>query len=194
MKIAALDPSLTSLGIATGRDGQIGQISTIAPGNLRGHERLALLLRHIDTIVSGADVVIIEGLAYGAKGSALLDLAGLHWLIRHELWQDRRPYVVISPSSLKQYATANGMANKALMVATASRRFPTVELQTEDEAVALWLLAAGFDYYGMPMCQMPQAQRAVLTARHTKKPPAGARWQRGDPVIQWAAAPWAAAS
>lgn len=175
--VAGLDPSLTSFGLAKISGGQV-QIARAAP-RTRGHERLAYLLSAVESWVAGAHLVIIEGPALAAQGSAIIDLGGLHWLVRHRLWELGAPYAVVVPALRAKYITGNGRAGKDQCLAAVVRRFPQVPVDGNDEADALTLAAMGADHLGEPLALLPQAQREVLRQLSTS----GRR--RGQPSIIW---------
>lgn len=62
-------------------------------------------------------IVNMEGVSYGSVGSAaLVDLAGLNFAIRTTLLDLNVSFNIISPTSLKKFACANGQADKAVMI------------------------------------------------------------------------------
>lgn len=61
--------------------------------------------------------VYMEGVSYGSVGSAaLVDLSFLNASIRMLLKQRGIPFIIISPTSLKKFACANGQAEKDIMI------------------------------------------------------------------------------
>lgn len=62
--------------------------------------------------------VNMEGISYGSAGSAALaDLAGLNFAIRLTLLKSGVQHIgIVTPGALKKFATANGSADKDLMV------------------------------------------------------------------------------
>lgn len=180
LRVLGIDQSLTSSGIALFEpdDGKVllGRVQT---GRLRGHDRLAGILGAVNDWATGCDVVVIEGLSFGAKGSALLDLAGLSWLIRHELWATGKPYAIVDPATRAKYITGNGSAGKDECLLAVARRFPDVPVSGNDQADALTLLQMGCDYYGQPITEMPQDRTALLRATRTDKN------RKGQPKIDW---------
>lgn len=61
--------------------------------------------------------VYMEGVSYGSTGSAaLVDLCFLNAVIRYELKCRSLKYTIISPTSLKKFACANGQAEKDIMI------------------------------------------------------------------------------
>lgn len=61
--------------------------------------------------------VFMEGVSYGSVGSAaLVDLSFLNSAIRMMLRYNNIPFTIVSPTSLKKFACANGQADKNLMI------------------------------------------------------------------------------
>ena len=62
-------------------------------------------------------MVIMEGISYGSVGSAaLVDLSGLNFAIRYMLITNNIPFKIISPTSVKKFAVANGGAEKDIII------------------------------------------------------------------------------
>jgi len=61
------------------------------------------------------------------------------------LWADNQGVEVLSifPSTLKKYATGSGRANKMQMIAAAIKKYPDQDVQDDNHADALHLLAWG---------------------------------------------------
>lgn len=164
MIIAALDPSLTSFGLARFQTGVVSPTLGRVRPKAKGHQRLAELLTAVDEYSYAADVVALEGLAFGAKGSAVTDLAGLHWLIRHHLWASGRPYAVVNPRSRMKWVTGKGNASKDECLAAVIRRWPGLDITGNDVADAFTMLAMTCEAYGLPLAVMPADRGAVLQA------------------------------
>lgn len=179
--VVGLDQSLTSFGFAAagGPFVPLAEVWRIVPNRLRGHERLEMLLDQVSEAVMDADVVVMEGLSFGAKGSALLDLAGLSWMIRQELWKAGKPYAIVDPATRAKYITGKGNAPKDECLIEVVKRFPDVRVTGNDEADALTLAAMGRDYYGYPLVKMPADRTALLRATRTDKN------RKGQPKIDW---------
>lgn len=109
------------------------------------------------------DLIVMEGPAYRSTGAYWHENAGLWWAILLRIKQSGRPLVVITPSTLKKYATGAGNARKSAMCGQAIRRFGLDDIG-EDEADGLWLAAAGCEHYGWPLVKLPAAQVAALDA------------------------------
>jgi crossover junction endodeoxyribonuclease RuvC len=159
--VLGLDLSLTSTGtaISTGSSYDTNRIRP--PGGFRGHLRLSWLADKIAGIARGIPLVVVEGPAFGAKGDAYHQLAGLWWVITLRLWDDGIPTAVVPPAALKRYATGKGNAGKDDVLRETCRRFPTFG-GGNDEADALWLAAMGADHLGHPLTPMPATHRAAL--------------------------------
>lgn len=113
---AGLDPSLTGTGvIVIDQDKNILEqelISTSSKDDIEkrfGYIRKKLLF--IPKIVR-LKSVYIEGLSYGSKGDAALQLGALHYIIRMMLYDKKIDYKVIAPKTLKKFHTGFGNTKK----------------------------------------------------------------------------------
>lgn len=149
--ILGADLSLTGTGLAsvTGAG-----VRTRRLGNkLRGGQRLEMIVSTVLAAAERHDIVAIEGLANGAKGSSFLDLAGLQHIVRYELWRIGKPYMLVPPANRMQYATGKGSAKyapKEVVLEAARANWPGVELATHDEADALIVAAVCARELGQP--------------------------------------------
>lgn len=65
------------------------------------------------------DIVKMEGISYGSKGSsALADLAGLNFLIRGLVIDKNIPFIIIAPTGVKKFAVGNGGVEKDVIIAS----------------------------------------------------------------------------
>lgn len=157
-RVLGIDPSLTCTGLAGH-----GWTDTIKPGDRRGADRLVWIRDTLtDRWLAGVDLVAMEGPAYSRQGQAgHHEGAGLWWLIRIALASKGVPAAVVTPGSLKLYATGKGGAGKDVVMREVARRFPWFE-GGEDEADAVVLAAMAADHLGEPMVAMPATHRAAL--------------------------------
>ena len=178
-RVAGLDPSLTGFGVAvTSGPGVMPLLYRLA-SRLRGHERLEYLRTEVRRLAEGADLAVIEGLSFGAKGNTLLELAGLQHVVRHELWLMGIPYALVSPAQVKQYMTGKGTADKIAVAMALARKLPRVELLSEDESDALAAACMGAHWAGEPLFEPTKAQAEVLYAKWATK------GKKGLPKIAW---------
>lgn len=89
-------------------------------------------------------VVHIEGISYGSVGSAaLVDLAFLNASIRMVLKMKGIKFEIISPTSLKKFACANGQAEKDIMIDAWKRMDPNIsnikDIKVDDLADSYFL-------------------------------------------------------
>jgi crossover junction endodeoxyribonuclease RuvC len=183
LRVCGLDGSLTSFGAAVTRGpGAVPELYRFRT-KLAGHERLSYLLGEVTAIARDCDVAAVEGVLSHMPGAeAHLNLAGLHWLVRHRLFELGVPYVVIAPSSRMKWLTGKGRAEKDECLAAAIKRFPLADIDGNDKADALTLAAMTSAAYGMPLVPMPADRREVLTAAKFVKRGAG---KVRVPAIDW---------
>lgn len=122
MKVLGVDQSYTSTGLVVLSDGNITSAGRFVTDVTRDKPSRAWELGlHICRMVQEhrIDVVAIEGLAFGLRGDATRDLAGLQFvitaMIKH-LGVSDVPVLVVSPKTVKMAATGSGKADKSAMI------------------------------------------------------------------------------
>lgn len=147
MKIMGLDLSITCTGVS------LPDRTTLAlapPKTVTGDDRLQYLTDRIGLAARMArvDLAVIEGLGGLYKGEAARTMPMMHGTVRVELIRLGVPYVLLSPGSLKKFATGSGSADKTAMALAALKRLGR-EYSTSDECDADWLRVAGRFVYGL---------------------------------------------
>lgn len=168
MRVVGLDFALAITGIANlyADEGPAScHAYRIRSGQRKGHERLEHLLDRILADAQGADLVVMEGIAYNAfdAGKAL---AGGWWVVKHALWQDGLPVAVVPPASLKSYATGRGDSKKDVVMGEVNGNlFPFAWAPDHDSADATVLAHLGARYLGAPLDHVPlDRQTAMMKA------------------------------
>lgn len=155
--VLGLDLSLTATGVAY----PDGASHTYAV-KTKGCDRLRTIRDRLltDCMTEEPTYVAIEGPAFGRPQGmhALGQLAGVIYLALHEAGQ---PYVLITPSTVKKYATGKGNAPKAEVLAAAIRRLD-YDGHDDNQADALWLRAVLMDALGEPVVTVPESHRVAL--------------------------------
>jgi len=175
MRIMGVDLSITCTGVSP-PDGGTLVVKPKSQGDLR-LEEVADRLR-IAATGAGVDLVVIE--EFGRfLGEAAKIIPMLHGAVRLDLMRAGIPYMVLSPSSLKKFATGSGTADKTAMAMAAYKRLGR-EYKTSDECDADWLRVAGRFVYGLDVLHadethnryvnMPQVQRQALAKNAKGKP------------------------
>lgn len=157
--VVGLDLSLTSTGIAG--EGWTSNIRTKTRGDLRLH----YLVGEIGGFIKRADLVVMEGPSFGHTGPrAHEDMSGLRVLVRQFCFRHEIPYAVIPPSSLKLYGTGYGKAAKGEMRSAVADRYGihTEGAARYDEADAYVAMAAGMDWLGYRLADVPERCAAAL--------------------------------
>lgn len=162
--VIGLDLSLTSTGVAG--DGWSDKIRT----KTRGDARIRILQIAIADYIKNADLVVMEGPAFGHGAQAgHEELAGLRVIVRQYCYRYHIPYGVIPPASLKLYAAGSGRAEKGAVRTAIAERYGylTEGPARYDEADAYAAMAAGYDWLGQPLAEAPEKNRSAL---------AGCKW------------------
>jgi Holliday junction resolvasome RuvABC endonuclease subunit len=163
-------PRVLAIDLALGATGLAGNVpglwTATHKSKATGHERLNEITNVIYDYASKGqvDLVIIEGPSYGsAKGQrGHHERAGLWWHVTWRMWRNHIPLLVMTPGSVKVYATGNGNADKDDVLVAALKRWPGFGIANNNEADAAVLLAAALDRADAPLCPMPQTHRRTL--------------------------------
>lgn len=156
MKVIGLDLSITATGVAD----RNGVTFLIKPREV-GDRRLVAIRDAVAVAVAGGDLVAIEDLPVHAKSAGITGM--VHGAVRAALVMWGIPYVLITPASLKKYATGKGNCGKPEMAVAAFKR-AGIEFADDNQCDAWWLRAMALDHLGVPVAVMPASQRAALNA------------------------------
>lgn len=145
MRIMGLDLSLNGTGVCL-PDGRVLRIGLKVQ---HGDNRLCIIRDTVRRFLPRVDMCVIEGMGR-FKGNTGLVIAEVHGAIKTELMDQGVPYAFVTPATLKSFATGNGNADKALMMAEAYRQ-AGLRFQDSDTCDAWWLRETGLSHYGLPM-------------------------------------------
>lgn len=170
--VIGLDPSLTGTGIASsnGWCDVIGYKRTRAkdPGitQLPHAQRMAAmrtLIKDVTTAIGNPALVVIELPAPSRSGGGAHERGWFWWQLYNHLDYRETLVGLLTPNQRALYATGKGNAPKNLVVDSIARRFPAWTTEGNDNAAdAVALMAAGRDWLGWPITDMPKTHRAAL--------------------------------
>lgn len=157
VRVMGLDLSLTGTGVAR-PDGTTWTVRTRARDKDR---RLVVIAEAVRAELAALrpDVAVVEDLPVHAHASGRTGM--VHGVVRAELVLAGVPYVLLSPATLKAWAVGKGNADKARMVAAAVEAGAVVD-GDDNRADAWWLRAAGAEWYGQPVADVPEGRRGRL--------------------------------
>ncbi len=145
MRIMGLDLSLNATGVCL----PDGRVMVVKGWRKWGDHRLQVIRDAVRLCAQRTDLVVIEGMGR-FKGNTGLVIAEVHGTVKVELMDQGVPYAVVTPSTLKKFATGNGNADKDMMIAAARRRAGLV-FKDHNQCDAWWLREAGLDHYKQPV-------------------------------------------
>jgi Holliday junction resolvasome RuvABC endonuclease subunit len=163
LRILALDLSITATGMCL----PDGTTRTVKTNSKDGDRRLQHIVDQVglalgegpDDIGTGVDLVVIEGPV--VRSSAAVIIGMVHGAVRLRLIDFGTPYVLVTPATLKAYATGKGNADKTAMAIAALKRSGR-EFADDNQVDAAWLRWAALDWYDAPEFPMPRVQRDRL--------------------------------
>lgn len=156
MIVLGVDPSLTATGLATLVttrtavlvDLAVSRTKPCGAGTAAKRDRMNAQVSKVCASAGAADLVVMEAPSFASKGSATRDLAGLWWLLFEQLMRGDVPVGIVPPSVLKKWVTGAGNADKFRVGQAIAKRWPDVELRSNDEADALGLASMGLHHLG----------------------------------------------
>lgn len=164
-RVLGLDLSLASSGIAY-PDGTTHRIRTRTPDG----DRRLITIR--DTVRAAIEehrphLAVLEDLPTHAHSAGITGM--VHGVVRAIVAEAGVPRALIAPATLKSYACDHGRATKRQMTAAAYLAAGAVfegDLNRHgeggDQCDAWWLRAAGHDWLGAPLFDLPAKQRDRL--------------------------------
>lgn len=125
-----------------------------------GDRRLEVIAATVaDLVDDDTDLVVIEDLPTHAKAAGITGM--VHGAVRVELIRSGTPYALVTPATLKKFATGKGTADKTAMAIAALKRGGR-EFGDDNECDAWWLWVAGMTHLGHPPFSLPVDQVAAL--------------------------------
>jgi crossover junction endodeoxyribonuclease RuvC len=110
----------------------------------------------------GPTLVAIEGLAFMAKGTSLVQLAGLNYLIRTLLAQFNWPFLIVMPTTLKKFITGSGKGDKDMIMMSLFKNYG-FEAIDNNEADSYGLSACALALLGNPLKELGVPQKEVIS-------------------------------
>lgn len=144
-----IDPSLSGAGVVVldeKGDIKIQKLISTKPKD-QIEKRMNVILNEIEKTIDNENynIVYIEGLSFGSKGQAMLELAGLHYVITQMLYNtENLRFKEIPPGTLKKFVTGKGNAKKNLMLLNTYKKFG-VEFQDDNLCDAFCLAKKAFE-------------------------------------------------
>lgn len=162
--VVGIDPSLTATGVAWS-DGLTEVIKWPGTGTARLVSIYSTVSDWFDggLFVGARGLVLIEGLSFGSKGSAISGQAELGAVMRLAFAHCCVDTIVVPPATLKKYATGKGNANKDLVRDAARDRLGLPAGVTSDECDAAFLRCIGLALLDDPAAPaMPKSHLVAL--------------------------------
>lgn len=157
MRIMGLDLSINGTGVCL-PGGRTYTIKCIAA---QGDPRINIVRDQVVKDLVNVDHVVMEDFPAKLQAAAAKAIGLVQGSVRSALMDAGVPYTVISPATLKKFATGQGNCDKAAMILAAFKR-SGIEFRDNNQCDAWWLYAAGLDHYDRPLFGLPALQRKAL--------------------------------
>ena len=165
-RIVGVDLSLASTGVASyGHCERIKNKPLPKDATIEQREhRLESIALDVLKFVGLAELVVIEGPAYGSNDPGAHERAGLYWRVVGKVVERGVAIAVVAPSTLKVYATGKGNAGKDVVMLAVAKRYPDAGIDGNDTADAYTLAAMGYHHCGHEIAQVPATHSRALAA------------------------------
>lgn len=167
--VLGLDTSLSATGIASslGWCCTVGYTDKKNPITKLPHsarlEAMRGVFRGITHNIGRPDLAVLETPAMSRTGGGSHERGWLWWEVYSYLIAAEIPVALMDPRQRMLYATGKGAATKSAVVDAVARRWPEWATGGDDnQADAVVLMAAGRDWLGHPLAEMPKANRAAF--------------------------------
>lgn len=157
-RVLGLDLSITATGVAL-TDGK--GVDTWKMPAAWGDRRLFEIAHKvgIEHSVDHVELAVIEDLPTHARSAGIT--GQVHGAVKAKLIGLHVPYALVTPATLKKFATGKGNAGKPDMAVALYKRTGT-ELADDNQTDAVWLRLAGLAAYGILPFDLPAGQLAAL--------------------------------
>jgi Holliday junction resolvasome RuvABC endonuclease subunit len=140
LRIMGLDLSLNATGVCL----PDGRVMTIKCKAAWGDNRLCVIRDTVRRFLPKTDLVVIEDKVHTSYAAATLGM--VQGVVRTELMDQGVPYAMVPVKTIKKYATGNGNADKADMLAAAKRRAGLI-FKDDNQCDSWWARQCGLDHY-----------------------------------------------
>jgi len=106
-------------------------------------------------------LVVIEGLAFRAQSTALMQIAGLNYLTRALMVNLEYPFLIVAPTTLKKFITGSGKGEKDLMMMKVYKDYG-FEALDNNESDAFSLSVLGLAFLDKPLKDLTEKQKDVI--------------------------------
>jgi Holliday junction resolvasome RuvABC endonuclease subunit len=156
VNILGLDLSMTATGICL----PDGTTFTVKTKLVHKDHRLSQIERAVSDCLRGVDLAVIErsGRFQGDTGYII---GMVHGVVRNELAKAGVPFVILTPATIKKFATGNGGCKKEPM-AEAALKLAGRRFADDDQCDAWWLQRAALHHYGVLLSDLPEKQLEAL--------------------------------
>jgi Holliday junction resolvasome RuvABC endonuclease subunit len=178
VKVAGIDTSLTSTGIAVIADRPltVGGLDSLvvttmciessSPKRVRGdktpvtiqqrRERIARIVDEVaDAVLPVLDLAVIEAPSYGSQGASTWDRAWLWGAVIERLMRNGVPVAIVAPRCRALWAAGSGAASKSPVAVHLSRMWPAIDPGiSDDEWDGLALASMGAQQLGLVICEL----------------------------------------
>ena len=116
MRFVGIDLSTKTGLVILDRFGEVITAKEITSKIKTDPERMIDLTEQLLDHLKPNDVIAIEGFSYGSRGRGMSFQFGYGYAVRIALYMEGIPFLIVTPSQVKKYATGKGNSSKDNMI------------------------------------------------------------------------------
>lgn len=163
VKVLGIDPSLSATGVALlnlkDKNSYEWLNIDVFSNKLTGHSRINYIINEVRdmlTALGEGDLVVMEGPSFNSHGARSHELAGIWWLIRHEIYLSQartgqKHVAIVPPRTRAKYATGSGNASKSEVITAVAEMFPDTPIIDDNAADAMVFASMGARWLNIPI-------------------------------------------
>lgn len=123
MRFVGIDLSTKTGLVILDESGQVQTAKEITSKIKTDPERMIDLTEQVLSHLKDDDVIAIEGFSYGSRGRGVSFQFGYGYAVRIALYMEGIPFLIVTPSQVKKYATGKGNSSKDNMILPIFKRW-----------------------------------------------------------------------
>ena len=161
MRYVGLDLSTKTGLVILDESSQVIKAEEITTKEKNDPQRMIILTEKIMSNLKDDDIIAIEGFSYGSRGRGISFQFGYGYAVRSALFEASKPYLIVTPSQVKKYATGKGNSPKDNMILPIFKKWG-FEHESDNVRDAYVLARIAFDLKSDKKTKLKGYQKGII--------------------------------